>query len=84
MRSCRPVRIVCTIGPASRSQDVLERMIDAGLDLVRLNFAYGTPDEHRDTVARVRQAAKSRQRPVAILQDLAGPKLRLGELEAPV
>jgi pyruvate kinase len=59
-------------------------MIDAGMDLARINFAHGTPDEHRDTVARVRQAAKSRQRPVAILQDLAGPKLRLGELEAPV
>lgn len=59
-------------------------MLDAGMDLARINFAHGTPDEHRDTVARVRQAAQSRGRPLAILQDLAGPKLRLGELEAPL
>ncbi len=84
MRIQRPVRIVCTIGPASRSARTLERLIDAGMDLARINFAHGTPEEHRDTVAQVRQAAAARGRPIAILQDLAGPKLRLGELEAPV
>jgi pyruvate kinase len=84
VRSSRPVRIVCTIGPASRSPEVLEHMLDAGMDLARINFAHGTPDEHRETVACLRRAAKARGRPLAILQDLAGPKLRLGELEAPL
>ena len=84
MRSSRPVRIVCTLGPACRTAGTLERMLDAGMDVARINFAHGSSDAHRDTVAQLRQAARERSRPIAILQDLAGPKLRLGELEQPV
>ena len=77
----RAVQIVCTIGPASWAPETLERLVEAGMSVARLNFAHGTPEEHRETLARIRAAAEARGRPVAILQDLAGPKLRIGSLE---
>jgi pyruvate kinase len=78
--AARRVQIVCTIGPASREPEVLEGLVDAGMGTARLNFAHGEPEEHRETVARIREASRRRGLPVAILQDLAGPKLRLGEV----
>lgn len=81
MSTRSPVRIVCTIGPASRSPEVLEGLIEAGMSVARINFAHGTRDEHVETVRRIRHASEARGRAVAILQDLAGPKLRIGELE---
>ncbi len=77
----RAVRIVCTIGPASRDPESLAALIGAGMDVARINFAHGTPDQHRETVARIRAAAAAADRPVSILQDLAGPKVRLGQLD---
>jgi pyruvate kinase len=74
----RSTKIVATIGPASRDPDVLERIVAAGMDVARLNFAHGTPDEHTETAARIREAAEKVGRVVAILGDLPGPKLRLG------
>jgi pyruvate kinase len=74
----RFTKIVATIGPASREPDVLERMIRAGVDVVRLNFAHGTADEHTETAGRVREAAARVEREVAILGDVPGPKLRIG------
>ncbi len=82
MRS-RAVHIVCTIGPASRSPEVLRGLVDAGMNVARINFAHGTEAEHRENVARVRAASAEAGRPVAILQDLSGPKIRLGELIPP-
>jgi len=79
--SARGVHIVCTIGPASRDPEVLARLVDAGMQVARLNFAHGSPEEHRETFRRIRAVAAERGRAVAILQDLPGPKLRLGELE---
>jgi pyruvate kinase len=76
----RLTKIVATIGPACREVDVLERMIHAGLDVARLNFAHASPDEHSETAARVRQAAERAGREVAILGDVPGPKLRIGPL----
>jgi pyruvate kinase len=76
----RRTKIVATIGPASREPDVLVRMVEAGMDVARLNYSHGTPDQHADTVRRVRDAAGRAGRPVAILQDLPGPKLRIGAL----
>jgi pyruvate kinase len=74
----RSTRIVATIGPASSEQAVLERMIDAGLDVARLNFAHAGPAQHAGTVERIRAAAEAVGREVAILGDVPGPKLRIG------
>jgi pyruvate kinase len=76
----RRTKIVATIGPASRDVATLERMIEAGMDVARLNFSHGTRETHAETAERVRAAAERADRPVAILQDLPGPKLRIGEL----
>src|SRR4051794_28436178 len=74
----RRTKIVATIGPASREPEVLVRMVEAGMDVARLNFSHGSLEEHAENVQRVRNAAGRAGRPVAILQDLPGPKLRLG------
>ncbi len=76
----RRTKIVATIGPASRDPETLLRMINAGMDVARLNYSHGTLAEHAETVGRVRDAAGRAGRPVAILQDLPGPKLRIGPL----
>src|SRR3954471_19800420 len=76
----RRTKIVATIGPASRDPEVLVRMVEAGLDVARLNFSHGTIEEHAENVRRVREAGGRAGRPVAILQDLPGPKLRIGRL----
>jgi pyruvate kinase len=76
----RRTKIVATIGPASRDPEVLVRMVEAGMDVARLNFSHGSADEHAETVQLVRQAADRAGRNVAILQDLPGPKLRIGKL----
>src|SRR5256885_8620009 len=77
----RRTKIVATIGPASREPETLVRMVDAGMDVARLNYAHGTLDEHAETIRRVRDAAGRAGRPVAVLQDLPGPKLRIGPLQ---
>jgi len=71
-------KVVCTIGPASRSQEALERLARAGMDVARLNFSHGTAEEHGRVIARLRRIDKRLGRPVAVLQDLAGPKIRIG------
>ncbi|HEX7300749.1 MAG TPA: pyruvate kinase [Solirubrobacteraceae bacterium] len=76
----RRTKIVATIGPASRDREVLVRMVEAGMDVARLNFSHGTAELHAETAQWVRDAAGRAGRPVAILQDLPGPKLRIGAL----
>ena len=76
----RRTKIVATIGPASRDPDTLVEMVKAGMDVARLNFSHGSLDEHADTAERVRHAAGKLGKQVAILQDLPGPKLRIGGL----
>src|SRR5450755_1925230 len=76
----RRTKIVATIGPASRDPETLRRLIDAGLDVARLNFSHGDRELHAENAARVRDAASAAGRQVAILQDLPGPKLRIGVL----
>jgi pyruvate kinase len=73
-------KIVATIGPASRSPETLRRLIQAGVDVVRLNFSHGTHEEHTETVARVGAIGAELGRHIAILQDLAGPKMRVGSI----
>src|SRR5947209_13918249 len=76
----RRTKIVATIGPASREPETLERMVDAGLDVARLNFSHGNRELHAESAERVRAAAAQVGRQVAILQDLPGPKIRIGAL----
>jgi pyruvate kinase len=76
----RRTKIVATIGPASRDPDTLARMVAAGLDVARLNFSHGDREMHAENAARVRAASAAAGRPVAILQDLPGPKLRIGPI----
>jgi len=73
-------RVVATIGPASDSPPVLEEMIRAGLNVARLNFSHGTFDEHAARIQRLRAAAAAVGREIALLADLPGPKMRIGEL----
>lgn len=77
----RQTKIIATVGPASDSDDLLDALIAAGTDIVRLNFSHGTHESHAATFARVRAAAERAGREVAILQDLGGPKIRTGLLE---
>src|ERR671924_637863 len=74
----RRTKIVCTIGPASSSVEALDRLVGAGMDVARLNFSHGTHAEHAEVVRRLREGEERWGRPVAILQDLQGPKIRLG------
>jgi pyruvate kinase len=73
-------KIVCTIGPASRSRETLARMILAGMNVARLNLSHGTFDEHRENIRNIRTAADDVGRPITILLDLPGPKIRVGAL----
>jgi pyruvate kinase len=78
-------KIVCTIGPASDSQDILERLIRAGMNVARLNFSHGDVAEHQAVIGRIREASRTTGRRVAIMADLPGPKIRLGQFaEEPV
>ena len=76
----RATKIVATLGPASSSQDVLTRMLAAGVDVVRLNFSHGTASDHQERARLVRDAATALGREVAIMADLQGPKIRVGKL----
>jgi pyruvate kinase len=77
-RRMRRTKIVCTIGPASSSVEQLDRLAAAGMDVARLNFSHGTHGEHAEVIRRIRDGEGRWGRPVAILQDLQGPKIRLG------
>src|SRR6201985_363568 len=76
----RRTKIVATIGPASREPETLKRMVEAGMDVARLNFSHGNREIHAENAERVRAAAASVGRQVAILQDLPGPKIRIGAI----
>jgi pyruvate kinase len=73
-------KIVCTIGPASASPEVMEKMIQAGMNIARLNFSHGDFDSHRIVVRNLRSAANAAGKRVAIMADLSGPKMRIGKL----
>ena len=77
----RNAKIVCTIGPASSSPKVIERLIKAGMDVARLNFSHGTHDEHKKVIKYIRDTARRLKKAVAIVQDLQGPKIRTGMLK---
>jgi pyruvate kinase len=76
----RKTKIICTIGPASRDRETIRRMIEAGMNVARLNFSHGTREEHAKTAAEIRDVAKELGAIVGILQDLTGPDFRIGKI----
>ena len=76
----RYTKIVCTLGPATSSDEKVAELIEAGMNVARLNFSHGTHDDHAANIARIRRVSNRLNRPVAILQDLQGPKIRTGWL----
>ncbi len=76
----RKPKIVATIGPASQERATLAKMIEAGMDVARLNFSHGTHEEHGVLIERIRSLSAEMHKPITILQDLQGPKLRVGDL----
>ena len=80
----RKAKIVATIGPASQDETVLEKLFLAGMDVARLNFSYGTHESHADRILSLRAIATRLGRPLAVLQDLQGPKIRVGVLPEPL
>ncbi|MFQ6026159.1 MAG: pyruvate kinase [Dehalococcoidia bacterium] len=80
----RKTKIIATIGPSSRDEATLEKLIETGMDVARLNFSHGTFAEHEEVIQTVRRLSEKHNRPVAILQDLGGIKLRLGVMDEPV
>lgn len=76
------VKVVCTIGPTSTDPDILAQMIDAGMNVARINMSHGDHDFHARNIHTIREIAQERNRPVAILVDLQGPKLRVGQMQS--
>lgn len=77
----KKTKIVCTLGPSSSSYDVLRKMIESGADVMRFNLSHGTHEEHRDRIDLVRRISEDLGRPIGIMVDLQGPKIRAGDLE---
>ena len=76
----RKAKIVCTIGPASDHLESLDRLIEQGMNAARLNFSHGTHESHSAAIKTIRQAADQRRAPICIIQDLQGPRIRVGEV----
>lgn len=79
--SFRKTKIICTIGPASSGVQRLVRLAEAGMEVARLNFSHGTHEEHYEQIRAIREAEKISGKTIAILQDLQGPKIRIGKVE---
>jgi len=77
----RRTKIIATLGPASRSPEMIGRLIDAGVNIFRLNFSHETREGHGESLRRIRAAARERNAPIGVLQDLQGPKIRIGALD---
>lgn len=85
LKKARRTKIVCTIGPATQSPERLGALMDAGMNVARLNFSHGDGDWHRERIQAIREAAAERGRPIGILVDSPGPKLRVGKIpEGPI
>jgi pyruvate kinase len=83
MNDIRRTKIVCTLGPASETPAIIEKMIRAGMNVARLNFSHGSHKDHGKKIKIIRELSEKLNRPVAILQDLAGPKIRIGYIPDP-
>lgn len=80
----RRTKIVATIGPASQSEELIEKLILAGMNVARMNFSHGTHEQHAERIATIRRVSARLGVPIGILQDLQGPKIRVGNLPAPL
>ncbi len=80
----RKAKIVATLGPSSNTNEVIEKLVDAGLNVARLNFSHGTHEQHAERIAAIRRISERKGVAIGILQDLQGPKIRVGALETPV
>ncbi len=76
-------KIVCTLGPSSSTENSLRGLIDAGMNVARLNFSHGTHEEHAQTIATLRKLSREKGKPIALLGDLQGPRIRIGDLSEP-
>ncbi len=83
MSNIRRTKIVCTLGPSSDTPEIIEKMIKAGMNVARLNFSHGSHKDHGEKIKLIRELSKKLNSPVAILQDLAGPKIRIGKIPEP-
>src|SRR4051794_39598973 len=79
----RRTKIICTLGPATDPDGMLRDLIGAGMDVARINFSHRPAEEHAERIRKVREASQELDRPVAILADLPGPKIRVGEMAGP-
>jgi pyruvate kinase len=77
-------KIVCTLGPATSTDDAIRSLIEAGMNVARVNFSHGTHEQHAATIAMVRRLAEELGKPIAILGDLQGPRIRVGDLSEPI
>ncbi len=82
-KSQSKTKVVCTIGPASQSFQTIKELILSGMDVARLNFSHGSRSDHKEKIELIRRISKDLDKPVAILQDLAGPKIRVGKIPDP-
>lgn len=78
----RRTKIICTVGPATSTPERLQALVEAGMNVVRLNFSHGDHEFHAQTIRRLRQISSEQRKPIALMQDLCGPKIRLGVLPA--
>lgn len=80
-RDMKKTKIVCTIGPASSTEEKIEQLIKAGMDVARLNFSHGTQNEKKEQIEIIRKLRKKLKKPITIIADLQGPKLRIGQID---
>ena len=76
----RHSKVVCTIGPASESEDMIYQLALSGMDAARLNFSHSSPEEHHEVLQRVRRVERELKHPIGVIMDLAGPKIRIGDI----
>jgi len=81
MKTNKKTKIVATVGPATSSKKMLEAIIAEGVNVIRINFSHGKHKDHEEIISRVRQINKEQQIHTALLADLQGPKIRIGEIE---
>lgn len=77
----KKTKIVCTLGPSSQTEEMIEKLVLNGMNIARLNFSHGTHESHLDLINKIRNVSKKLNVPIGILQDLCGPKIRLGEID---